>query len=217
MNDDKKSIADLIRESWANGSPTDWFEEVYKNAANNGGVIPWANMRANPELVEWLDIHNIDGLGKSALVVGCGLGDDADELAKRGFRTTAFDVSATAVQECKRRFPDSDVTYVVMNLLDTPEDWRGAFDLVFESRTIQSLPYDLYSEAMSAIAQLVTPDGTLLVLCLGRDRDEDTKGIPWALSRAELAEFEQHGLAEQSFDDRFADGMRRFRVVYKKT
>ena len=44
-------------------------------------------MVANPNLTQWLNEKQIVGNGQSALVVGCGLGDDAEELARRGFRS----------------------------------------------------------------------------------------------------------------------------------
>jgi len=48
--------------------------------------VPWAALEPRPALLEWLDrdppVH-----GAAALVVACGLGDDAEELASdRGHR-----------------------------------------------------------------------------------------------------------------------------------
>ena len=78
------------------GDPLGWFEYLYSLAGENTSIIPWADLRPNPNLVDWLDQQHIVGPGK-ALKVGCGLGDDAEELARRGFETTAFDVSETAI------------------------------------------------------------------------------------------------------------------------
>lgn len=44
-------------------------------------MIPWAQQDGNLLLVEWLARNHCDGAGKRALVVGCGLGDDAEVLA----------------------------------------------------------------------------------------------------------------------------------------
>jgi hypothetical protein len=68
------------------------------------GDIPWADLAPNPSLVEWLDTHAVSG---RALKVGAGLGDDAEELARRGLAVTAFDVAPTAVESARRRFPES--------------------------------------------------------------------------------------------------------------
>lgn len=57
-----------------------------------------------PSLVHWL-VKNL-GEGLSAVVVGCGLGDDAEALAAAGFAVTAFDVSGSAIAWAKERFPN---------------------------------------------------------------------------------------------------------------
>jgi 2-polyprenyl-3-methyl-5-hydroxy-6-metoxy-1,4-benzoquinol methylase len=73
-------------------------------------------------------------------VVGCALGADAEHVAGLGYATTAFDVAPTAVRLARERYPASPVHYVVADLLDPPEEWTRAFDLVVEIITAQSLP-----------------------------------------------------------------------------
>ena len=109
---------------------TGWFEELYTQAQGNEQAIHWADMEVNPNLVGWLDRRIIQGKGKPALVVGCGLGDDAEELARRGFEVVAFDIAPTAIAWCRKRFPHSPVTYVVADVLEPPSAWRGSFDFV---------------------------------------------------------------------------------------
>jgi ubiquinone/menaquinone biosynthesis C-methylase UbiE len=94
----------------------------------------------NPNLVEWLDRTRIDGKQKKALVVACGLGDDADALAQRGFDVVACDISQTAIEWCRKRFPRSKVNYVVADLFNPPAGWHRAFNFVLEAYTLQSLP-----------------------------------------------------------------------------
>jgi hypothetical protein len=50
---------------------------------------------------------------------------------------------------------------------------------------------------------------------LGRNPEESKRGIPWALSREELALFLEHGLSEIQLED-FTESPRRFRVHYRK-
>ena len=102
------------------------------------------------------------GDGRRALVVGCGLGDEAEFLASLPFDVVAFDIAPTAVEWCRRRFGDSGVDYRVTDLFDMPDEWRGAFDLVVEIYTLQSLPSDVQPEAMACIAGTVRPGGRLL-------------------------------------------------------
>ncbi len=211
------STADLIRRALADNNPTAWFDAVYAAAEEGRGTIPWAQMAPHPDLVAWLDREQVNGAGRRALVVGCGLGDDAEELARRGFAVTAFDVAPRAVAACRRRFPGSAVDYQVADLLAAPGDWRGAFDLVLESHTLQSRPWDWCAPAIQAVARFAAPGGMALVLCLGRDPADDRRGIPWPLSRAELAEFARAGLREESFEElRDSAGRRRFRILYRR-
>ncbi len=51
----------------------------------------------------------------------------------------AFDVSPTAVDTARRRFPCSAVEYVTADLLSPPRFWAGAFDRVVEVFTVQVL------------------------------------------------------------------------------
>jgi 2-polyprenyl-3-methyl-5-hydroxy-6-metoxy-1,4-benzoquinol methylase len=91
-------------------TPPNWFENVYADSDTTGAGVPWARMEPSAELVAWLDREQVRGDGLRALVVGCGLGDDAQELDRRGFQVTAFDVSDTAIALCHERFPGLTVT-----------------------------------------------------------------------------------------------------------
>lgn len=67
------------------------------------------------------------------------LGDDAQELACRGYTVTAFDVSPTAITPCRERFPRPPVLYRAADVLNLQDGWRGSFGLVMEINIIQSL------------------------------------------------------------------------------
>jgi SAM-dependent methyltransferase len=195
------------------------FESVYVQAHGDPAAISWADLVPNPNLVRWLDANAIDAAGKRALVVGCGLGDDAEELARRGFETTAFDVSPTAIRWCRRRFPGSNVEYVAADLFRIPDAWGESFDFVLESYTLQVLPAELRRQAIPAIATLVAPGGTLLLIARGRDGDESPGNSPWQLTRKELGDFISHGLVERTFQDFMDDEsppVRRFVITYQR-
>lgn len=199
------------------GQPGGWFDAIYANANGDGSAVPWASLKSSPDLVEWLDRQQIEGQGQKALVVGCGLGDDAEELASRGFEVVAFDISPTAIAWCRRRFPTSAVTYQVADLFDLPQAWQAAFDFVLEYYTIQALPPEIYEQTMEAVARHVAPGGTLLVICLGREAQVKVGGPPWPLSKAMLDSFQKFGLIEIEFEEyahRPETPVRRFRVQY---
>ncbi|MFC6566303.1 class I SAM-dependent methyltransferase [Actinoplanes utahensis] len=135
------------------------------------------------------------GEGRRALVVGCGPGRDAEHLAALGYRTTAFDISATAIDLARERHPGTPVDYVVADLLDPPAAWRHAFDLVLESNNVQALPREIRAAAIGAVGAFVAPGGTLIVLAAATTRlDSDGSGPPWPLTRTEIDAFATDGL-----------------------
>jgi hypothetical protein len=178
--------------------PTGWFEPLYERAEAGEAIVPWARDEPNPLLVEWTRARDLRGDGRRALVVGTGLGDDAEHVAALGFDTVAFDIAPTAIAVARRRFPDSPVDYVVADLLDPPAAWRAAFDLVFESITVQALPPSIHPAAIAAVAGMVAPGGTLLVLSGARADGKHVDGPPWPLTRAEIDAF---GLAPVRVED----------------
>jgi SAM-dependent methyltransferase len=177
-------------------------------------------MRPNHNLLQWLDDHHIQGQGKTALVIGCGLGDDAEELAKRGFNVTAFDISPSAIKWCQNRFADSSVNYLVADLFNPPDEWNQTFDFILESYTLQSLPTSLSSQSIPLIADFLTIDGTLLIICRGRNPEDKLEKLPYPLTKNYLMQFVDVGLSLQQFEDYFDDQDsppgRRFRVTFKK-
>ncbi len=182
---------------------TAWFDDLYRDAAGNPAVVPWAQLHPHPYLRGWLDQPGLDVTGVDAVVVGCGLGDDAAELARRGCRVTAFDVSPTAVDWARQRFPDLEVRWEVADVLDLPDHLVGAFGLVVEVRTVQSLPGTVRDAAMQGIASLVGPGGWLVATTLLATSDEAARrweGPPWAQAPAELAAYRVGGLERVSLD-----------------
>lgn len=180
----------LADESLAAGDPTGWFERLYAASETGAAVVPWDRGRPNPALVAWAERRALDGDGGRAVVVGSGLGDDAEYVASRGYATTAFDVSASATRAARRRFPGSRVEYVTADLLALPDAWRGAFDLVVESITVQALPVAVRRHAIAAVGSLVAPGGTLLVIAAAREPSDGTvDGPPWPLLRGEVESF----------------------------
>jgi SAM-dependent methyltransferase len=212
MDPDEQSRL-LAAESLAGDDPTGWFERLYVAAEQGGATVPWDRGVANRLLVEWAEARGIAGRGRRALVVGFGLGDDAEYIARLGFDTVAFDIAATAARIARRRFPDSAVRYRTADLLDPPREWRWAFQLVVESITVQSLPPRLHPAATARVSEMVAPGGTLLVISGRRDEaDGPVDGPPWPLTRAEIEAFAGDGLQAVRVEELGAGGDRRWRA-----
>src|SRR6185436_7044489 len=119
----------LERAASDRGAPLEWFEDLY-SSAHGPGDVSWADLEPNPSLTEWLEREHAPDSGGRALVVGCGLGDDAEALAALRFEVVAFDIAPTAIEWARRRFRSSPVEYLVANALDPPDDWQRRFDFV---------------------------------------------------------------------------------------
>ena len=201
----QQKVTSLATNSIERQDPSGWFEPLYAEAQGNTAQVPWAKNQAHPYLQQWLETYPPQTEGKTALVVGCGLGDDAEILASIGYRVTAFDISPTAIAWCQQRFPESSVDYQVGDLFNLDPNWQHKFDFVFECRNIQALPLDVRSQVISEIAPLVANNGTLLVITRHRDNNTIPDGPPWALSNTELSRFTELGLTEVR-RDRFIEG-----------
>lgn len=180
-------------------NPNGWFEPLYAAAAQGDAELPWDRGVPDPMLVEWLAARE-HRAGARALVVGSGLGRDAEHLAGLGYATTAFDVSPTAIATTRARFPDSPVRYVAADLLDPPGEWRHAYDLVLESFTVQAIPPHLHPAAIASVAGFVAVGGTLLVHASNRVTAGHTPP-PWPLTRDEIDAFATGGLEPVHVDE----------------
>lgn len=183
----------LAQRAIAAGDPTGWFEPLYQAAKAGQVRVPWDRHAPSQLLVSWAADRALSsgsllpsGQPRTALVVGCGLGDDAEFIAGLGFRTTAFDISPSAIEGAQRRFPESVVDYCVADLMAPPARWRLAYDLVIESLTLQALPEPARGRATGQLAPLVARGGTLIVFARGRPPGIADDGPPWSLTRSQI-------------------------------
>ncbi len=220
MADKRARVRELAAEFTRRGNQLGWFEALYQEAERGDSVVPWGDGAPNPGLLEFWQKHPFETAGKRALVIGSGLGDDSEQLAAWRFKTTAFDISKTAIAATKKRYPNSKVEYVVADLFDPPASWLRAFDFVLEIYTVQAFTGDLRARAIAKIAEFVAPGGRLLAIARGRGEGEpEVQGPPWPLTREEIDGFRRAGLEEELFED-YADPeppwVRRFRGLYRR-
>lgn len=194
-----------------------WFERLYAAADTGEADVPWDKGAPHHLLEEWVQDRGVSGEGRRAMVVGCGMGRDSEYLAGLGFATVAFDFSPTAIAAVRRRFPNSPVDYRVADLLDPPTAWAGAFDLVVESLTVQSLPRQLRSAAIARVGELVAPGGTLLVIAAVKGTGEDQPDGPWPLTRAEVESFAAGDLVLVRLEDVRDPDAHRWRAELRRT
>jgi ubiquinone/menaquinone biosynthesis C-methylase UbiE len=103
---------------------------------------------------------DIDMAGKRVLVIGCGFGDDAIQLAYLGALVTAVDISAESVDIARQRADASgaNVNFEVSPGEDLPYA-DEAFDLVYLPDVIHHLDVPT---AMGEVRRVLKPAGVVL-------------------------------------------------------
>ena len=199
LEEKRRRVRELQAEFAERGDVLGWFEALYKKAAGDNDFIPWADLEPNKYFKAWAESAGLKGDGRNALVVGCGLGDDAKYLYDLGFKVTAFDISPTAIEWAKQLYGDTNIAFETCDLFKPFRGWLGAFDFVLEIYTIQPLPLEMRPKVVDAIAAFVAESGRLVVVTRGRDDDTEPDELPWPMSRRELGRFEVNGLKQTDF------------------
>jgi SAM-dependent methyltransferase len=217
---DFEKYQQMVKEYHQQDKVLDWFDYIYQSANGDFSKVFWADLEPSPFLIEWLKKKIVQKSNKKACVIGCGVGDDAEALSDFGFEVTAFDISQTAIELCKNRYPNSNVKYVIADLFNYPKEWFESFDVVYECNTIQVLPNEYRKKARASMSSLLAKNGYILVSCRSREEGEKEDEIPKPLSKSELDEFISiDKLEEQSFlayDDKQTPSVPHYFAVYKK-
>jgi len=112
------------------------------------------------------------------------------------------------------------IVWRVADLVNPPEDFFEAFDLVNETYTLQALRPPFREAAIKSLARFVKPGGTLLIVGRGRHADEPENPPPWPLVRPELDCLLEAGLTLVGFDDFHTERkgwpVRHFRIEYRR-
>lgn len=195
---------------------SEWFNDLYHKHKDNHDDIPWARQAINPLLETYLHDDTQVHKGK-ALVIGCGLGDDAYALELAGYEVLAIDVSEVALDLAASRFKDSEIIFEKQDIFDMPDKYKTSFDFVFEAFTIQSLPVKFRKNMIHEIAQTLKVDARLLLVA--DRREHEFNGPPWPLLQEEVDIFKTKDLKELSFEiceQKLNVSNSLFRVLYRK-
>jgi len=148
------------------------YDEIYRDTADSGGP-PWSIGGPQPALAAVLDDAV---LGPKVLDVGCGPGDLAIALARRGYDVTAVDISRVAIEMARAKavregvmvhFEVQDATN--LSLPSAP------FDSVFDSGLLHSLNRHDRHDVDAYVAQLpslAAPGATVFVLAISLEASQ---------------------------------------------
>jgi len=185
-----------VMQTTQTGTGVDFFESIYQSASGEASLVPWCDGRPSTAMVNWLNAiaPSLVRCGSRVAVVGCGLGDDARELMRRGYEVTAFDVSTSAVRWAKSLDEANSECYQCADLFQPLPKWRHRFDLVVEVNNLAWLQPGQWSGALKAIGDLLTPHGHLLLINPASEaRVPDDAGPPWAIEEKQLLEAAARG------------------------
>lgn len=145
------------------------------------GRPPWDLGGPHPELVARLTDDPTLGSpagAMRALVPGCGLGHDAEELARNGWQVTAVDF-ATELQEAVRgRFGPVGCRFVAEDALTFEAD--EPYDLLFDHTFFCALHPEDRSDFGDLARRLVGSSGRVCPIVFPVGKHLDAGGPPWA-------------------------------------
>jgi len=163
------------------------YDKLYRDSADSGGP-PWVIGGPQPALAAVLD----EGVrGPKVLDVGCGTGDLAIALARRGLEVTAVDISRVAIDMARAKAAREGLTvhFEVQDATDLSLP-SAPFDSVFDSGLLHSLHRrggGQVDEYLALLPGLAAPGATVFVLAVSVE-DGQGWGVTEDFLRASFAE-----------------------------
>ncbi|MET8833855.1 class I SAM-dependent methyltransferase [Micromonospora sp. NPDC004540] len=156
------------------------YDEVYRDTAESGGP-PWDIGGPQPALAEVLD-RGVNG--PKVLDIGCGTGDLAIALARRGHQVTGVDISRVAIDLARAKAARAGlpVHFEVQDATDLSLP-SAPFDSVFDSGLLHSIHRNggAVDRYLASLPGLAAPGATVFVLVVS-----PAAGHGWGVTEPEL-------------------------------
>ena len=170
-------------------------------------VTPWDRGTPNPAFADTLEAHSqyfgpSGGVGKRALVPGCGRGYDVFLLAAHGYDAFGLDSSPLAIESARalvgaedfeQRYPLRDgvdsrgtASFVKADFFANDffaETEGGKFDLIYDYTFLCALPPPLRPKWAKRMNELLAPGGYLVCVEFPLQKDPKLGGPPHGLSK----------------------------------
>lgn len=157
------------------------YEERYKTAHAHG--ISWSSDVCTPIVMQVIDKYKINQSHR-LLEIGCGEGRDSKTVLEHSFQLMATDISNEAIAYCKKRMPEYENHFSVLDCLSDELDEK--FDFIFGIAVIHMLVLD---EDRSGFYQFIrnhlTTDGIALICTMGNGELEQQSDVSTAFTLQE--------------------------------
>lgn len=156
----------------------DFWDHRFRN-----GTTPWDAGQAPLALREFAATYlTASGEAPQVLIPGCGSAWDAAFLDSRGWKVSALDFSAAAVEAARLTLGDNwRGTLLCADFFDwSPEQ---GFDVIYERAFLCALPRAMWPEYATRIARLLRPGGLLAGSFFFTD---EPKGPPFGILPQQL-------------------------------
>ena len=98
-----------------------WTESEWESFWKENRPIEWNTNKVDTNLIEYFP----KGIS-TALEIGCGSGVNSQWMHSMGAKTTAMDISLSAVEYAKEHYPGP--TYLHQNIIEKPPE--GTYDIL---------------------------------------------------------------------------------------
>jgi len=160
------STVDTVRDFWQSHINNEYYTGAQRASDEYFAEIEDRRYRTHYHLPELF--ASLDGDGKKLLEVGCGIGVDSIQLAKRGYQVTAVDLTENALtvarQFAERRGVSIDFRLGNAEGLDFPD---ASFDAVYSFGVLHHTP-DI-GRSVAEVHRVLRPGGTAYVMLYHRD------------------------------------------------
>jgi SAM-dependent methyltransferase len=154
----------------------DW-EKVYEAEAT-----PWDVGQPENALVEFTD----SGLVKPCRVleIGCGNGNDAIFLAKKGFDVTAIDISKNAIENAKNRAKEAGVKcdFLVEDIMEV-KSLPEIFEFVYDRGCFHFVPENKREKYVEIVKKFLIKGGYFILIV---SSDKETPKGPCQFSKEDI-------------------------------
>lgn len=164
-----KPIADHLKTFVAFGDPTHRRQAPHslwqEKWSDDHFDAPWMNRGVSTEIVQAVTDAWFPP-GAAVLDIGCGEGEVAAWMAKRGFPSVGIDIAPAAVSRARARFFETTgrLEFFAVDVCDRPPPDRQ-YRVLIDRGCFHIIQSNKYPALLRNLLQVSAPDVRLLVLC----------------------------------------------------